>query len=138
MYPRIWVEEIVFLKLFGTVSKENRSLLVTIATIAKENFPQFISKHFLSWCYFCKQKLSHRLGTWDIFSRTFSIVCIFMATTPKIWTYTNIFLWFCKFQFYIYILTNIQTCVVYLPKIYCFKEKGVIKKSSYVIHRKLS
>ena len=24
----------------------------------------------------------------------------------------------------------------YLPKIYCFKEKSVIMKSSYVIHRK--
>ena len=112
MCSRIWVEEIVFLKFFGTVSKENRFLLVAIATVVKDNFPQFISKYFLYWCYFCKQKLSHSLETWDIFSGRFSIGCISMATGPKIWTYTNIFLWFCKFQFYIYILTNIQGCVV--------------------------
>ena len=77
---RIWVEEIVFLTFFGTVSKENRFLLVTIATVVKENFPQFISKYFLSWWYFYKQKLSQRLGTWDVLSRRFSIVCISMAT----------------------------------------------------------
>ena len=109
---RIWIHEEIVSKFFGTVSKENRFLLVTIATVVKENFSQFISKYFLSWCYFYKQKLSQRLGTWDIFSRRFSIVCISMATGPKIWTYTNNFLWFCKFQFYIYILTNFQGCVV--------------------------
>ena len=112
MCSRIWVEKIMFLKFFGTVSKENRFLLATIATVVKEIFPQFILSYFLSWCYFCRQKLSHRLGTWGIFSRRFSIVCISMATGPTIWTYTNIFLWFYKFQFYIYILTNIQACVV--------------------------
>ena len=109
---RIWIHEEIVSKFFGTVSKENRFLLVTIATVVKENFSQFISKYFFSWCYFYKQKLSQRLGTWDIFSRRFSIVCISMATGPKIWTYTNNFLWFCKFQFYIYILTNFQGCVV--------------------------
>ena len=109
---RIWIHEEIVSKFFGTVSKENRFLLVTIATVVKENFSQFISKYFLSWYYFYKQKLSQRLGTWDIFSRRFSIVCISMATGPKIWTYTNNFLWFCKFQFYIYILTNFQGCVV--------------------------
>ena len=77
---RIWVEEIVFLTFFGTVSKENRFLLLTIATVVKENLPQFISKYFLSWWYFYKQRLSQRLGTWDIFSRRFSIVCISMTT----------------------------------------------------------
>ena len=133
---RIWIDEIVFLTFFGTVSKENRFLLVTIATVAYENFPQFISNYFLSWRYFYKQKLSQRLGTWDIFSRRFSIVCISMATGRKIWTYTKIFLLFCKFQFYIYIVTNFKVVLFYLPKIYCFKEKGVIMKSTNVIHLK--
>ena len=112
MCSRIWVEEIVFLKFFGIASKENRFLLVTIATVLKENFPQFISKYFLCSCYFCKQKLSQRLRTWDMFSRRFSIVCIAMATGSSIWAYTNIFLWFCEFQIYIYIQTNIQGCIV--------------------------
>ena len=122
---RIWVEKIMFLKIFGTVSKENRFLLATIATVVKEIFPQFISRYFLS-CYFCRQKLSHRLGRWDIFSRRFSIVCISMARGPTIWTYTNIFLWFCKFQFYIYVLTNFKLVLFYLRKIYCFKEKVLL------------
>ena len=100
MCSRTWVEEAVFLKFFCTVSKENRFLLVTTPCQGKSS-----SKYFLC-CYFCKQKLSHRLGTWDIFCRRFSIICISMARGP------NIFLWFCKFQFYIYILINIQGCVV--------------------------
>ena len=112
MCSRIWVEEIVFLKFFGIASKENRFLLVTIATVLKENFPQFISKYFLCWCYFCKQKLSQRFRTWDIFSRRFSIVCIAMATGSCIWAYTNIFLWFCEFRVYIYMQTNIQGWIV--------------------------
>ena len=122
MCSRIWVEK-NFLKFFGTVSKENRFLLVTIGTVVKESFPQFISNYFLSWCYFYKQKLSQRLETWDIFSWRFSIVCISMATGPKVWTYTNIFLWFYKFQFYIYTMTNFQGCVVQFAQNILFQRK---------------
>ena len=111
MSSRIWAEEIMFLKFFGTVSKENRLLLVIITTVVKESFPQFISKYFLFWCCFCKQKLYQRLGTWDIFSRRFSIVHFYGNRAQNLNIYQH-FLWFCKFQFYIYTLTNIQGCVV--------------------------
>ena len=136
MCSRIWVEEIVFLKFFGIASKENRFLLVTIATVLKENFPQFISKYFLCWCYFCKQKLSQRLRTWDMFSRRFSIVCIAMATGSSIWAYATFFYGSVNFGFMSIYRQIFKVALFYLPKIYCFKERGSIMKSSYVIHPK--
>ena len=133
MCSRIWVEGIVFLKFFGTVFKENRFLLVTIATIVNENFPQFISKHFLSWWYFCKQKLYQRLGTWDIFLEDFLLLAFPWKQGPK---FGHIPTFFCGSVNFIFISIYWQIFKVvlfYLPKIYCFKEKGVMK-SSYVIH----
>ena len=92
MCSRIWVEEIVFLKFSGFVSKDNRFLLVAIATVVKENFPQFKITLFFILMLFLQTKTFSEVGTGDIFSRRFSVVCISMATEPKIWTYTNIFL----------------------------------------------
>ena len=130
----------LFLKFFGTVSKENRSLLVTIATVAGENFSQFTTKHFLSWCYFCKQELSHRLGTWDIvlFLEHFLLFAFSWQQGPKFEHIPTFFCGSVNFSFISIYWQILKLVLFYLPKIYWFKEKGVIKKCSYVIHRKLS
>ena len=125
MCSRIWVEEIVFLKFFGIASKENKFLLVTIATVLKENFPQFISKYFLCWCYFCKQKLSQRLPTWDMFSRRFSIVCIAMATGSSIWAYTTFFMVLWISDLYLYTDKYSRLHCFICPK-YTVLRKGVL------------
>ena len=69
-------------------------------------------KVFFILMLFLQTKTFSEAWNMRYFSCRFSTVYISIATGPKIWTYTNIFLWFCKFQFYIYILTNIQGCVV--------------------------
>ena len=111
-------------KIFWHCMQGKQTFFVDMATNVKEIFSQLKSKYFFTLIFFTK-----RFGTWDIFS----IVCISMATKPKIWTCTNIFCDSVNFSFISIYWQIFKVVLFYLPKIYCFKEKGVIMKSSYVI-----
>ena len=137
MCSRIWVEKIVFLKFFGTVSKENKFLLVTIATVVKENFPRFISKYFLCWCYFCEQNFLTGLEHDIFFLEDFLLFAFPWQQGPKFGLIPTFFCGSVNFSFISIYLQIFKGVLFYLPKIYCFKEKGVIMKSSYVIHLKV-
>ena len=126
MCSRIWVEKIVFLKFFGTVSKENKFLLVTIATVVKENFPRFISKYFLCWCYFCEQNFLTGLEHDIFFLEDFLLFAFPWQQGPKFGHIPTFFCGSVNFSFISIYWQIFKVVLFYLPKIYCFKEKGVM------------
>ena len=90
-------------------------------------------KAFFILMIFLQTKTFSEAWNMRYFFRRFSIVCISMETGPKIWTCTSIFCGSVNFSFISIYWQIFKVVLFYLPKIYCFKEKGVMK-SSYVIH----
>ena len=122
---RIWVEKIMFLKIFGTVSKENRFLLATIATVVKEIFPQFISRYFLS-CYFCRQNFLTGLEGEIFFLEDFLLFVFPWQEGPQFGHIPTFFCGFVNFSFISTYWQIFKLVLFYLRKIYCFKEKVLL------------
>ena len=120
MCSRMRVEEIVFLRncCQGTFSSIYiKVFFILMLFLRTKTFSEaWKMRYFFQKIFYCLHFHDKRAQNLDIY---------------------QYFFWFCKFQFYIYILKIFKVVLFYLPKIYYFKEKGVIMKSSYVIHQVL-
>ena len=127
MCSRIWVEEIVFLKFFGTVSKENMFLSRMIFLNSYQSIFYadviFANKNFLT-------VLKHEI----FFLKDFLLLAFPWQQGPKFGHIPTFFCGSVNFSFISIYWQIFKVVLFYLPKIYCFKEKGVIMKSSYVIY----
>ena len=99
---KICAEETVFLRFFGIVCKENRLFLLPWQPSSRRFFldsnqsilyPDIFYQEVwnMRYCFYCLHFHGNKAQNLNMYQH---------------------FLWFCKFQFYIYILTNIQGCVV--------------------------